>query len=158
MPLAILALVAGQFVMVLIMTMTPLHMTDHGHDLDNVGFVISGHTFGMFALSPISGRLTDRFGAVRVIYAGMAIIAISGAAVGHRPAGGDGTPARRAVPARLGLEPGLRGGLRDALRRPVARRADPAAGCGRRPDLELAAAASLGSGRRGRDGRLRHLG
>ena len=24
--------------------------------------MISGHTFGMFALSPLSGRLTDRFG------------------------------------------------------------------------------------------------
>ena len=31
---AIIALVVGQFVMVLIMTMTPLHMTEHGHDLD----------------------------------------------------------------------------------------------------------------------------
>ena len=30
---AIVALVVGQVVMVLIMTMTPLHMTEHGHDL-----------------------------------------------------------------------------------------------------------------------------
>ena len=59
---ACVALIVGQFVMVLIMTMTPLHMTEHGHDLAAVGIVLSGHTFGMFALSPISGRLTDRFG------------------------------------------------------------------------------------------------
>ena len=76
--LAVVALVGGQFVMVLIMTMTPLHMTDHGHHLDAVGLVISGHVFGMFALAPISGRLTDRFGSIAVIYAGAAIIAVSG--------------------------------------------------------------------------------
>ena len=38
-PAAIVALVTGQVVMVLIMTMTPLHMTEHGHDLGAVGIV-----------------------------------------------------------------------------------------------------------------------
>ncbi|HEY7701089.1 MAG TPA: MFS transporter [Candidatus Limnocylindrales bacterium] len=76
-PVAIVALVAGQFVMVLIMTMTPLHMAAHGHDLAAVGLVISGHTFGMFGLSPISGRLTDRFGSVPVILAGLAVVALA---------------------------------------------------------------------------------
>ena len=74
---AVLALIAGQFVMVLIMTMTPLHMTDHGHDLSAVGIVISAHVFGMFALAPISGRLTDRFGSLPVIAAGLAMILAS---------------------------------------------------------------------------------
>jgi MFS family permease len=73
--LAVLALLAGQFVMVLIMTMTPLHMTDHHHSLASVGLVISAHTFGMYALAPISGRLTDRFGSVPVIFAGTTILA-----------------------------------------------------------------------------------
>jgi MFS family permease len=72
--LAVMALIAGQFVMVLIMTMTPLHMTDHGHNLGAVGVVISAHVFGMFALSPISGRLTDRFGSLAVIFGGLAMI------------------------------------------------------------------------------------
>jgi MFS family permease len=76
-PVAIIALVAGQFVMVLIMTMTPLHMAGHGHDLTAVGIVISGHTFGMFGLSPISGRLTDRYGSVPVILAGLQIVAVA---------------------------------------------------------------------------------
>ena len=76
-PVAIVALVTGQVVMVLIMTMTPLHMTEHGHTLGAVGLVISGHTFGMFGLSPLSGRLTDRVGSVPVILAGLAIIAAS---------------------------------------------------------------------------------
>ena len=72
--LAVMALIAGQFVMVLIMTMTPLHMTDHGHDLAAVGVVISAHVVGMYALAPISGRLTDRFGSLPVIFGGLAMI------------------------------------------------------------------------------------
>jgi MFS family permease len=77
-PIAIIALITVQVVMVLIMTMTPLHMTEHGHDLAAVGIVISGHTFGMFALSPISGRLTDRFGSYPVVLAGLVVTAGSG--------------------------------------------------------------------------------
>jgi MFS family permease len=76
-PVAIIALVTVQVVMVLIMTMTPLHMTAHDHDLAAVGLVISGHTFGMFGLSPISGRLTDRYGSVAVILAGLAVSAFA---------------------------------------------------------------------------------
>ena len=76
---AIVALVTGQVVMVLIMTMTPLHMTSNGHGLTAVGLVISTHTFGMFALSPISGRLTDRFGSLRVVMVGLAVIAFAAA-------------------------------------------------------------------------------
>lgn len=76
-PVAIVALVTVQVVMVLIMTMTPLHMTAHDHDLAAVGLVISGHTFGMFGLSPISGRLTDRYGSVPVILAGLAVSAFA---------------------------------------------------------------------------------
>ena len=71
------ALVTVMVVMVLIMTMTPLHMTQHGHDIGAVGLVLSGHTFGMFGLSPISGRLTDRFGSVPVILAGLATSALA---------------------------------------------------------------------------------
>ena len=76
-PVAIVALVTVQVVMVLVMTMTPLHMTSHGHDLAAVGIVISGHTLGMYGLSPLSGRLTDRLGMVPVILAGMALSAFA---------------------------------------------------------------------------------
>lgn len=71
----LVALVAGQVVMVLIMTMTPLHLREHGHSLSTVGLVLSAHLFGMFALSPISGRLTDRFGSSRIIGAGLVTLA-----------------------------------------------------------------------------------
>jgi MFS family permease len=86
---SVVALVIGQFVMVLIMTMTPLHMTDHGHDLPSVGLVLSAHTFGMYALAPISGRLSDRFGTARVIYSGLAMLAVSGILAAIAPAEDD---------------------------------------------------------------------
>ncbi len=76
--IALIALVAVQVTMVLVMTMTPLHMTSHGHDLAAVGFVISVHTFGMYALSPISGRLTDHFGSAPVILAGLLVSGAAG--------------------------------------------------------------------------------
>jgi MFS family permease len=71
--IALVALIANQAVMVLVMTMTPLHMTEHGHGLAAVGLVISAHTFGMFALSPVSGRLADRFGPSPVVVAGLVV-------------------------------------------------------------------------------------
>jgi MFS family permease len=76
-PAVVIALVAGQAVMTLIMTMTPLHMADHGHDLSAVGLVISGHILGMYALSPISGRLTDRFGSAAIVAAGLIVVAFA---------------------------------------------------------------------------------
>ena len=74
---AVVALIIGQVVMVLVMTMTPLHMTDHGHGLAAVGLVISGHTFGMFAFSPISGWLAGRYGTPAIIAAGLGLSAFS---------------------------------------------------------------------------------
>ncbi len=74
---AVIALIAGQVVMVFVMTMTPLHMADHGHGLAAVGLVISGHTFGMFAFSPISGWFAGRFGTPIIIAAGLALSAFS---------------------------------------------------------------------------------
>jgi len=70
---ALVSLVAVQVTMVLVMTMTPLHMTAHGHDLAAVGLVISIHTFGMYALSPVSGRLADLVGSPSIIIAGLLV-------------------------------------------------------------------------------------
>ena len=87
-PVAMAALIVGQVVMTLIMTMTPLHMTDHGHGLGDVGLVLSAHTFGMFALSPISGRLTDRFGSPPIVLLGLTVICISALLSALAPADG----------------------------------------------------------------------
>jgi MFS family permease len=72
--LALTAMIVGQVVMVVIMAMTPVHMTDHGHGLGAVGIVISGHMLGMFALSPVSGRITDRVGPLPAIGGSFAIL------------------------------------------------------------------------------------
>lgn len=83
---AILAMGSGQLVMTLIMTMTPLHLHDAGHGLGTVGFVISAHTLGMFALSPVSGRLVDRIGPTYVILAGFIGLAAAGVLAALAPA------------------------------------------------------------------------
>ena len=75
---ALATLIVGQIAMTSIMTMTPLHMTDHGGSIALVGLVISAHTAGMFALSPLSGWLTDRLGSPIVMYLGLATLAGAG--------------------------------------------------------------------------------
>ena len=71
---AIAALVAGQATMVLIMTMTPLHLTEHNHGLRPSGLVISGHVAGMYALAPVSGWISQRFGSLRTIFLGTGVL------------------------------------------------------------------------------------
>jgi MFS family permease len=54
--------------------MTPLHMRDHGHaDLSTL--VIAVHVLGMFGLSPLVGRWADKFGRVKTVALGAAILA-----------------------------------------------------------------------------------
>lgn len=62
---------------VMVMVMTPLHMTHQGMSLSFVGIVVSLHIMGMYALSPIFGWATDRFGAVNVAIAGMGVLVVS---------------------------------------------------------------------------------
>lgn len=73
--LGLAAMVTAQLVMVAVMTATPLHIHHEGHGLETVGLVLSAHTLGMFALAPLSGRLTDRFGSSAVIIGGLATLA-----------------------------------------------------------------------------------
>lgn len=55
-----------QVVMVSIMTMTPVHMRHHGHDLNAVGLVIGFHVAAMYLPSLVTGMLVDRFGRMAV--------------------------------------------------------------------------------------------
>lgn len=55
-------MVITQIVMVAIMTMTPVHMGDHGHTLRAVGFVIGLHIAAMYLPSPLTGILVDKIG------------------------------------------------------------------------------------------------
>lgn len=72
--IALGTLVMGQVVMILIMTMTPIHIRMEGRGLSSIGFVIASHTLGMYALSPLSGFLSDRIGRVPVILAACSLI------------------------------------------------------------------------------------
>jgi len=81
-------MIIGQLVMVLIMAMTPLHIRQMGLSLGAVGFVISAHTLGMFALSPVTGWLTDRFGPVQIIVAGVGLLAGSAVLAATAPTDG----------------------------------------------------------------------
>ncbi|MFE7751831.1 MFS transporter [Streptomyces sp. NPDC057428] len=69
-PMARLALVTvavSHTAMVSIMVMTPVHLGHHGADIQLIGLVISGHIAGMYAFSPVMGRLADRVGRLAVI-------------------------------------------------------------------------------------------
>ena len=85
---ALAVLVVGQVSMTVIMTMTPLHITEHGGGLSAVGFVISAHTIGMYALAPLSGRLADRFGSQATILGGLATLAFAGLLAAAAPPSG----------------------------------------------------------------------
>jgi MFS family permease len=74
---ALLAMTLGQMVMVLVMVITSLHMRGHDHALPAISFVISAHTFGMFAFSILSGRLADRWGRGPVIITGAGTLALA---------------------------------------------------------------------------------
>lgn len=56
-------------VMIAIMSMTPIHMRDHGHGLSATGLVIAIHVAGMFLPSPITGYLVDRIGRIPMMIA-----------------------------------------------------------------------------------------
>lgn len=72
------AMIVTQIVMVAVMTMTPVHMRDHGHSLSATGFVIAVHVAAMFLPSPITGRLVDRVGRRPMIAAGALTLTAAG--------------------------------------------------------------------------------
>jgi len=73
--LALVVMAVSQMAMVAVMTMTPLHMRDHGHaDLSTL--VISAHVLGMFGLSPLIGGWADRFGRIKSVGAGAGILGV----------------------------------------------------------------------------------
>ncbi len=84
--LALTAMVIGQFVMVLIMTATPIHVENNGFDLALVGSIISAHTLGMFAFAPLVGRVVDRTGPVAMIGASAVVLVGSALLAATAPA------------------------------------------------------------------------
>jgi len=68
--LALVATLVSMTVMVVLMSMTPLHMHHLNHSRDTISLVIAMHTLGMFGLSPLTGYLIDRFGRMSMLLVG----------------------------------------------------------------------------------------
>lgn len=94
-------MVLTQIAMIAIMTMTPVHMTEHGHDLGAVGFVIGAHIAFMFLPSPITGMLADRYGRIPVAVAAAVILMAAGLVAALAP--GESLPALVVALGLLGL-------------------------------------------------------
>ena len=87
--LAILTLALSHATMVALMSMTPVHLVHAGATLSVVGFTLSLHVAGMFALSPVFGVLADRLGRVPTILGGQGLLlasAVITALGSHQPA------------------------------------------------------------------------
>lgn len=75
--LAVLSIALSHATMVSVMAMTPVHLTAHGASLVIVGFTISLHIAGMYALSPVFGILADRLGRRPTVLIGQGMLAAS---------------------------------------------------------------------------------
>jgi len=64
-------------VMVMVMVMTPVHMSHVDVSLRLIGLVISVHVLGMYALSPVVGWLVDKRGRVPMLMVGAAILIVA---------------------------------------------------------------------------------
>lgn len=71
-------MVLTQISMAAIMTMTPVHMRAHHHDLSQVGLVISLHIAAMFLPSLVTGRLVDRVGRIPMAVAAAVTLLAAG--------------------------------------------------------------------------------
>jgi MFS family permease len=84
--LGVSAVAVGHVVMIGVMSMTPVHINEGGHDhaavLRIVGLVLSLHIAGMFALAPLMGWLTDRLGRRPVILLGIGLLLLACAVAG----------------------------------------------------------------------------
>ena len=74
---AILTVAASHATMVALMSMTPVHLVHGGATLSVVGFTISLHIAGMYALSPVFGILSDRLGRIPTIVLGQLMLIAS---------------------------------------------------------------------------------
>jgi len=87
---AMLIMALGHLVMVSVMVMTPIHMK-HGHaELEVIGFVISVHILGMFALSPLVGLAVDRWGPAPVAMTGGVVLTLASLLASRSQAGWSG--------------------------------------------------------------------
>ncbi len=72
---ALFGAATGYGVMILAMTATPIAMVHHHHGLSTAATVIQLHVLGMFLPSFVTGSLIARFGVLRIMFAGVVILA-----------------------------------------------------------------------------------
>ncbi|WP_240965642.1 MFS transporter [Streptomyces zingiberis] len=75
--LALVTVATAHTAMVAVMVMTPVDLAHHGADIELIGLVISGHIAGMYAFSPLMGRLSDRAGRLPVIALALGLVAVA---------------------------------------------------------------------------------
>ena len=80
-------MVLTQIAMIAIMTMTPVHMRAHGHELGAIGLVIGIHVGAMYLPSLITGTLVDRIGRVPMAVAAGVTLLAAGVTAALAPAG-----------------------------------------------------------------------
>ncbi|WP_016905579.1 MFS transporter [Streptomyces xiaopingdaonensis] len=83
--LGALVMVLTQLVMVAVMTMTPVHMHDHGHGTAASGLVIAVHVAAMYLPSPLTGRLVDRYGRMKIAAASGTTLLVAGVVAAAAP-------------------------------------------------------------------------
>ena len=84
--LGVASVALGHAVMVMVMVMTPVHMSHVDVTLQLIGLVVSVHVFGMYALSPVVGWSADRFGRLPVMFSGVALLALACVLAARAPA------------------------------------------------------------------------
>ncbi|RHW34076.1 MFS transporter [Lysinibacillus yapensis] len=78
-------MILTQMVMVAIMTMTPVHMRHHGHDLGAVGLVIGFHIGAMYLPSLVTGILVDKLGRTAMAIASGTVLLLAGLVAAFAP-------------------------------------------------------------------------
>jgi len=75
---AIICAMVAYALMNLVMTSTPLAVVGTGHSRNNAADVVMGHVLAMYGPSFFTGHLINRFGAERIVAAGLIILAAAG--------------------------------------------------------------------------------
>ncbi|MEH0422403.1 MFS transporter [Streptomyces sp. B21-083] len=91
--LALVTVAVCHTAMVSVMSMTPVALEHHGASIDLIGLVISGHIAGMYAFSPLMGRLSDGVGRLSGIGLAVGLLACAALLAGTA----DGSHGRTAV-------------------------------------------------------------
>ena len=103
-------LAAANLAMVAIMAIAPVDLVAHGHGLGYVGLVTSVHVAGMFAPSPLSGRLADRTNPLTVASLGLLLLVGAGVSGGIATLSSDATVLAFLIAVGVGWNAAMVGG------------------------------------------------